>query len=180
MLLFAMPYSSCSLLNLLRNENEIFVPHGPQNHENSTKTANFEGFLAHISHFGAFLLVFLPFFRFFDPLFGKIQAGRELSHVAAIIPNPGKTELAPPEISTRFFAPFATFVVSPLPSPIRSIRSWLFRLFDPKRRGAALPAALQTDPPPRPLRQTVFPVHAFRAFRDFRSFSPPFPYSLNS
>jgi hypothetical protein len=49
-------------LNLLRNENEIFVPHGPQNHENSTKTANFEGFLTHIGHFGAFLLVFLPFF----------------------------------------------------------------------------------------------------------------------
>jgi hypothetical protein len=58
-------------LNLLRNENEIFVPHGPQNHENSTKTANFEGFLTHFGHYGAFLLEFWPFFRFFDPLFRK-------------------------------------------------------------------------------------------------------------
>jgi hypothetical protein len=94
---------------------------------NQPKTANFKRFLTHFGHFGAFLLDFWPFFRFFDPLFRKIHAGRELSHVAAIIPNPGKTELAPPV----------------------------------------------SEPPPRPLRQTVFPVQSFRAFRNFRSFSPP-------
>ena len=37
-----------------------------------------------------------------------------------------------------------------------------------------------TDPPSRPLRQTVFPVHAFCAFRDFRSFSLSFPHSCHS
>jgi len=75
MLLFAMPYSSCSLLNLLRNENEIFVPHGPQNHENSTKTAIFEGFLTHFGHFGAFLLVFCHFLGFLTHFVEKALPG---------------------------------------------------------------------------------------------------------
>jgi hypothetical protein len=38
---------------------------------NQSKTAIFEGILAHFGHFGAFLLDFWPFLRFFDPPFPK-------------------------------------------------------------------------------------------------------------
>ena len=79
----------------------------PRNHEKSPKTANFKRFLTHFGHFGAFLLEFWPFFRFFDPLFPKKVLQAVGPWLISRIPAAGRVTTRPtvdPKPNSRFLA----------------------------------------------------------------------------